>query len=287
VLDRQLRYQYFNAAEQFLGKPAAVLGKTPAEAFGDSYGTQLQERLEACRRVMQTGVPEVVTGAVSYNGRVKHLEVSIYPTREGGVFTVNRDLTGQYDAEQQYRDLAESIADIFYALDRELRFTYWNKACERLRGLPAAERMFGYAEAEIAGQGIEKLMPESSRAGHHQLVNRYADSGAPTRMLDAGRPVHALRRDGEMFPVEASISQINIKGKKYFTAILRDITERVRNTQKLEEEKQRLEMAILGAGLGFWDWNPRTNEAVCNEQWAAILGYALPKSPPPSRLGPG
>jgi PAS domain S-box-containing protein len=133
VLDSQLRYQYFNAAaEQLLGKPAAaVLGKTPAEAFGESYSSQLQDHLKACRRVMQTGVPEVVTGAVSYDGRVKHLEVSIYPAREGGVLTINRDLTGQYDAEQQYRDLAESIADIFYALDREMRFTYWNKACER------------------------------------------------------------------------------------------------------------------------------------------------------------
>ena len=172
VLDGQLRYQYFNSsAEQFLGKPAAaVLGKTPAEAFVATYGNQSKKRLEACRRVMQRGMPEVVTGAVSYDGHLRHLEVAIYPIREGGVLTVKRDLTGQYDAEQQYRDLAESIAGIFYALDRDMRFTYWNKACEQFRGLPAAA---------VLGKHMHEIFPLTPNTGVDQAIRHALATGEP------------------------------------------------------------------------------------------------------------
>jgi PAS domain S-box-containing protein len=68
-----------------------------------------------------------------------------------------------HDAEQQYQDLAESIADIFYALDREMRFTYWNKACERFRGLPAAE---------VLGKHMYEIFPLTPDTGVDQVIRQ-------------------------------------------------------------------------------------------------------------------
>ncbi|MBD0260614.1 MAG: PAS domain-containing protein, partial [Cytophagales bacterium] len=74
------------------------------------------------------------------------------------------------EAEQQYQDLAESIADIFYALDREMRFTYWNKACERFRGLPAAE---------VLGRHMHEIFPLTPDTGVDHAIRQALTTGVP------------------------------------------------------------------------------------------------------------
>ncbi len=197
--------------------------------------------------------------------------------RDYGMASV-RDISERLQAEQRVQELQQRLEGIIdSAMDAIITI---DEAGGIVMFNTAAEGMFGYSEAEISGKGIETLMPETFRAGHYRHVARYAESGTTTRMLNDRKPVYGQRRDGDVFPIEASISQINIKGKRYFTVILRDITERIRSTQKLEEEKQRLEMAIFGAGLGFWDWDLRTNQVVYNDRWANMLGYDLSEIAP-------
>ncbi len=261
-----------------------IVDANPAAARTYGYG---REEMLQLRHVDLSAEPEKTLQVM--RDRPPSVPLRFHRKRDGTVFPVElaksylqingreytmasvRDISGRLQAEQQVQELQQRLEGIIdSALDAIITI---DQAGGIVMFNTAAERMFGYAEAEITGRGIETLMPEPFRSGHSQHVVQYAESGAPTRMLNPGRPVHALRRDGELFPVEASISQVTIKGKKYFTAILRDITERVRNTQKLEEEKQRLEMAIFSAGLGFWDWNLHTNEVIYNARWAAILGH--------------
>jgi PAS domain S-box-containing protein len=105
---------------------------------------------------------------------------------------------------------------------------------------PAAAAIFGYVHADMIGMPIERLIPERFRAGHGEHVQRFGASAVVTRRMAALRIVHALRADGTEFPVDASISQVAIGGRKLYTVILRDITDDVRARNELERSRREL-----------------------------------------------
>ncbi|HET7376692.1 MAG TPA: PAS domain S-box protein, partial [Anaerolineae bacterium] len=90
----------------------------------------------------------------------------------------------------------------------------------------AAERMFRCEAAEAIGQSIDRFIPERFRAVHHDYIDKYGRAGVTKRTMGHQIPLSGLRTDGEEFPVEASISQVDAAGTKFYTVILRDITER-------------------------------------------------------------
>ena len=105
---------------------------------------------------------------------------------------------------------------------------------------PAAAAIFGYVHADMIGMPIERLIPERFRAGHGEHVQGFGASAVVTRRMAALRIVHALRADGTEFPVDASISQVAIGGRKLYTVILRDITDDVRARNELERSRREL-----------------------------------------------
>jgi PAS domain S-box-containing protein len=105
---------------------------------------------------------------------------------------------------------------------------------------PAAGDMFGYTAQQMIGLPLNQLIPERYRPGHGAHIERFAASAVVTRRMSAMRVVHALRSDGTEFPVDASISQITIGGKKLYTVILRDISEEIRAKNNLEQSRKEL-----------------------------------------------
>ena len=97
----------------------------------------------------------------------------------------------------------------------------------------AAAKMFGYETAEVLGRNINILMPFPTRGEHDQYISRYVQTGQ-AKIIGIGREVQALRKDGSTFPVELAVSEVLHGGKRSFTGILRDISNR-----------KRLEKAIL------------------------------------------
>jgi PAS domain S-box-containing protein len=143
---------------------------------------------------------------------------------------------------------------------------------------PAAARMFGYTKEELVGRNVMMLMPSPHREGHDDYLAQYRETGEK-RFMGKGREVMGLRRDGSAFPAEIAVGEFEDHGR-HFTGIVRDVTERRRAEQALRESEQRLELALMGADLGLWDWNIATGTAVFNERWAAMLGYALDEISP-------
>lgn len=89
----------------------------------------------------------------------------------------------------------------------------------------AAERLFQYDRADLIGSPIAKLMPEPDRSQHPQYIDRFLKTGE-ARIIGIGREVVGKKADGTLFPLELSVSQLDLDGEIYFTGVMRDITKR-------------------------------------------------------------
>ncbi|MEH6354921.1 MAG: PAS domain S-box protein [Marinobacter sp.] len=125
---------------------------------------------------------------------------------------------------------------------------------------PAAEDLFGYAEAEIIGHNIKMLMPEPYRGQHDGYLQNFLTTGT-RKIIGIGREVIGQRRDGSTFPMDLTVSEMVINGERRFTGIVRDITYRkeLQRTQRLQQAIfQSSDDAIISKTLAgiITSWNP-------------------------------
>jgi two-component system sensor kinase FixL len=103
----------------------------------------------------------------------------------------------------------------------------------------AAERLFGYAEADVRGRNVSLLMPSPDRERHDGYIQRYLTTGEK-RIIGIGRVVFALRKDGSTFPMELAVGEAIGTGERLFTGFIRDLTERQRTQERLETLQSEL-----------------------------------------------
>lgn len=129
------------------------------------------------------------------------------------------------DSEERLRAVVETAADGIVTINDEEIIEFIN---------PEAERLFGYRRDELLGQNVRMLMVEDDQQ-HEGYLDRYVRDGDAR----AGGPEHEVtgrRKDGGTFPMFLSVGEFRLKGMRYLTAIIRDITER----RQLEEHQQLL-----------------------------------------------
>ena len=112
---------------------------------------------------------------------------------------------------------------------------------------PAAALMFRCTEEEMHGAPLARFIPARYRSEHPGHVERFGATGVSSRKMGGQNAVTGLRADGEEFPVEAAISHTTVGGKRFYTGILRDITERQRAEEALRESRAAL--SALSASL--------------------------------------
>lgn len=125
-----------------------------------------------------------------------------------------------------FKGILDIAADAIISVDRGQRVILFNQG---------AERIFGFSTAEIIGQPLDLLLPLAARASHHHHVGHFDKQGGSRRMGQRGI-IAGRRKDGTVFPAEASISRIELAGAVTYTAILRDISE----AQQAQEAIQTL-----------------------------------------------
>ena len=114
--------------------------------------------------------------------------------------------------------MIQSAMDAILTVDEQQNIVLFNGA---------AERMFRCTVAEALGQPITRFIPQRFHAEHAGHIHKFADTGVTNRTMGPKNVLWAARTDGEGVQIEASISQVATGGKKLFTVILRDVTERV------------------------------------------------------------
>jgi PAS domain S-box-containing protein len=175
---------------------------------------------------------------------------------------------------QRLQALLEFSADPVVVVDSEGRIVRVNRL---------AEALLGYAEAELSGQRVEQLMPESRRARHIALREDYA--AAPSiRPMGQGMEFPALHRDGSEIPVEISVAPIRAGGEALVCCALRDLRERrraVKRTAQIEATNRELELfshAIshdLRAVAAFSSLLTRTPSVRDNPEALSVAGRAI------------
>lgn len=127
--------------------------------------------------------------------------------------------------------IVESAMDAIVTVDGSQRIVLFNAA---------AEKVFGWPRDKVMGQPLEMLIPERLRHVHRDHIEQFGATGVTSRRMGDKTVLVGLRAGGEEFPIDASISQINEQGNRFFTVILRDVTERVRAEQALTQSKDEL-----------------------------------------------
>ena len=103
----------------------------------------------------------------------------------------------------------------------------------------AAERLFGYAAAEIVGTNVKLLMPSPYRENHDGYLERYLRTGE-RRIIGIGRVVVGERKDGSTFPMELAVGEMRSSNQRFFTGFIRDLTERQQTEARLQELQSEL-----------------------------------------------
>jgi two-component system sensor kinase FixL len=103
----------------------------------------------------------------------------------------------------------------------------------------AAERIFGYAADEVCGRNVSLLMPSPHREQHDEYIARYLRTGE-RRIVGIGRVVAGQRKDGSTFPMELAVGEVKQGDHRLFTGFVRDISERQRTRQRLQELQAEL-----------------------------------------------
>jgi PAS domain S-box-containing protein len=129
--------------------------------------------------------------------------------------------------------IVDSAMDAIVSIDSRQRIVLFNAA---------AERMFLCRASDALGQGLDRFIPEHSRAGHAAQVEGFGRTGATSRSMRSLGALMAQRSDGAEFPIEASISHIDVGGQKFYTVILRDVTDRQQADARMLAQLERLSL---------------------------------------------
>ena len=151
-----------------------------------------------------------------------------------------RTSKGLQAVELQLAGIIQSAMDAIITINDNQRVVQFNAA---------AETMFGCSAEDAMGRPIDRFLPERFRVGHRQHVKNFGEAQATDRRMGALGAVSGLRSNGEEFPIEASISQFRKGKQRFFTVILRDITERKRLERQLHQTERLAELGALAAGM--------------------------------------
>ncbi|RRN61793.1 PAS domain S-box protein [Caulobacter sp. 602-1] len=219
---------------EVLGQPAAMFYPADARAAGKAEAD--------LGRARALGKFEEEDWRLRKDGSefLAHVSITTLYDEAGrlqGYGKVVRDVTGHRASERALRastnhlkSILSTVPDAMIVIDEAGRILSFSSA---------AERLFGYAEAEIVGENVSKLMPEPDRGHHDEYLNRYVDTGE-RKIIGIGRVVVGQRRDGGTFPMELSVGEARGDGQRVFTGFIRDLTEPHRTQARLDELQAEL-----------------------------------------------
>jgi PAS domain S-box-containing protein len=203
-------------------------------------------------------------------GQIKALNADLEQRVEQRTAALAAEAAARLESEGRLAAVIKSAMDSIITLDREQRIVLFSQA---------AEKLFQCPRNEAVGRPITSFIPH---------LGRLDSDGSSSQVMGLRDALSAVRADGEEFQIEASISEYEIAGRRMFTIILRDITER----KQAEETRDRLSLivdssddAIISKTLNgkVTAWN-RGAEKVFGYSAAEMVGKPMLRLLPPGRI---
>jgi two-component system sensor kinase FixL len=238
-------------AEEALGQNIKILMPSPDREQHDRY----------LANYFETGIPRIIGTGREVRARRKdgstfpvHLSVGRTDIDGEPTFTgIVHDLTRRVEieealrrSEQQVRSIVEAAVDGIVVIDEQGLIQAFN---------PSAERLFGYRLNEVLGRNVSMLMPSPDREQHDGYIRRYLATGEQ-KIIGIGREVTARRKDGSTFPVHLSVGELVTEGRRSFTGILHDLSDRVALEQRLAEQRSLAKLGEMAAVVAHEVKNP-------------------------------
>ncbi len=146
----------------------------------------------------------------------------------------SRTLESLEHSEERFRSVVETAIDAIVTVDSNGRIIFWNQK---------AELMFGYKADEVIGKPVAVIMPERFRQAHQSGLSKAASS-KKSKIAGNILELVGLRKDGNEFPLELSLANWETREGVFFTAIIRDISERKQAESALQAARSELERRV-------------------------------------------
>lgn len=182
---------------------------------------------------------------IRVDGKVIDVEVAVIPFGAPGedAFMIEaRDITQRLrstealrEREQRLNGILNTVADAIITIDEMGRIQSFN---------PAAEDIFGYDSREIIGENVNILLPSPQRSKHNGYISNYLKSGRAKIIGMTNRQETGRRKDGSVFPMELSVTEMRLGNLRIFTGIIKDITVRKNAEEELRRAHDLLEVRV-------------------------------------------
>jgi PAS domain S-box-containing protein len=254
-IDRRSCVVHFNAAaERIFGYSAGeIIGQKVTVLMAEPYAT---EHAGYVTHYEQTGERRAIGRIRTVEGRRKNgeifpLELSVTQVAAEENQDVHyaafiRDISELRRGQAWLRSLIETTQDAVLSIDRQGRIVLFN---------PAAERIFGYTRDEIVGQKVNMLMAEPYATEHDGYIEHYEKTGE-ARAIGRIRTVTAKRKNGELFPIELSVTKIAEDQNVQYGAFIRDVSEKARLQTQVMENERLIAIGMTAATIGHELANP-------------------------------
>jgi PAS domain S-box-containing protein len=224
--------------------PDEVLGHTDIE---NGWAPELVEGFERDdRRALSGDFVHNPRDPANINGEIRIFDTYKLPLQDVdgsiiGVLGISRDVTEQIEiskqlreSEARFRSITETAVDAIVTCNALGEVVSWSAG---------ATRMFGHEAEDMLGKPVEIIMPEHLRAAHRDGLSRFADTGR-THIMGKLAEFTAIHKSGKTFPIELMLSKWEIEGAPFFSAIIRNISERKKAEAAAARAEQRNAIVI-------------------------------------------
>jgi two-component system, sensor histidine kinase and response regulator len=164
---------------------------------------------------------------------------------DGAIFDITDNKVAETNlrhSEEMTRAIIENALECIIRIDEKGIIQSFN---------PSAEKTFGYKRDEVINRNIKFLLPEPYRSEHDEYLKKYLATGVKN-IIGFARELEAVRKDGSVFPIELSVSELYQGEHRYFNGMVRDITQRKEIEKNLQKINKQSDFALDLTKAGYW-----------------------------------
>jgi PAS domain S-box-containing protein len=230
--------------------------------------------LSSIEKVILKSAPDTFNFNIDFENRSQHYEARIIPFSKNECLLLTRDLTEIHRAQEELKDtqalkqvVMDTISDAVITVDDNETIIYCNEVTEKI---------FGYATSELTGKSLQVIIPDYLKNIHAAAFLHYNKTGVRKHASWSSLEFPGLHKNGQQLPLEISFGEAIANGKRIFSAIIRDISERKLGEESLKSTTSRLQNLILTIQAGVLVEDEKRKIVLTNQKFCDMFLIPAP-----------